>query len=251
MNNTTNITPQDFIGKSLFITTPAYGGLVGSQFAVGISNLRLLLYSFNIKHDLFFVNNDSLVNRARNNCAARFMSEEYSHMMFIDADTEFDAYDVLKFLYSDKDVLVGPVPQKVLPIKYNTTIIKDEAGKVNIHDGKFVEVEYGGTAFMMIKREVFEKMFESYPDLKYEPYDDMAPRIVPLDKFEAFKKGSYALFDTAIEGRTKGDPIPRYLAEDYMFCRRWRDIGGTILLDPSVKLNHNGSYTFEGDLSKL
>tara|TARA_Y100000593_G_scaffold95031_1_gene198548 strand:+ start:2104 stop:2856 length:753 start_codon:yes stop_codon:yes gene_type:complete len=250
MSNEITLSPKDFEGKSLFITTPAYGGLVGSQFAVGISNLRLYLYAFGIKHDLFFINNDSLISRARNNCAARFMCEDYSHMIFIDADTEFEAMDVLKFLHSDKDVLVGPVPQKVLPIKYNTTVIKDESGNIITHDDKFVEVEYGGTAFMMIKREVFQKMFKSYPELKYEPYDD-GGHIVPVEKYDLFRKNSYALFDTSIMGRSKSDQLPRYLAEDYMFCRRWREIGGKILLDPAVKLNHKGSYTFEGDLSKL
>ena len=53
------------------------------------------------------------------------------------------------------------------------------------------------------------------------------------------------MFDTII------DPVDnRYLSEDYTFCRRWQALGGEIWLDPNTKLNHVGSYTFEGDVSK-
>ena len=49
-------------------------------------------------------------------------------------------------------------------------------------------------------------------------------------------------FDTAL------DPVDnRYLSEDYFFCRLWQQLGGKIWLEPSIKLNHIGSYTFEGN----
>ena len=43
----------------------------------------------------------------------------------------------------------------------------------------------------------------------------------------------------------------RYLSEDYTFCRRWQKTGGEIWLDLSTRLNHCGSYTFEGDVGKI
>jgi hypothetical protein len=39
----------------------------------------------------------------------------------------------------------------------------------------------------------------------------------------------------------------RYLSEDYTFCRRWQEIGGDIWLDPSISLNHYGSFCFQGN----
>ena len=36
----------------------------------------------------------------------------------------------------------------------------------------------------------------------------------------------YALFDTMI------DPDSRRYPEDYMFCRTWQNMGGTVYLDP-------------------
>jgi hypothetical protein len=43
----------------------------------------------------------------------------------------------------------------------------------------------------------------------------------------------------------------RYLSEDYAFCRRWQKLGGEIWLDPLVKLDHIGHYTFNGNISKM
>jgi hypothetical protein len=56
------------------------------------------------------------------------------------------------------------------------------------------------------------------------------------------KDNFYALFDTMI------DPIDRrYLSEDYTFCRRWQAMDGDIWLDPSISLNHYGSFCFQGN----
>ena len=43
----------------------------------------------------------------------------------------------------------------------------------------------------------------------------------------------------------------RYLSEDYAFCRRWQQLGGEIWLDPLVKLDHVGHYTFNGNIGKM
>jgi len=261
MNKT--VDSSSFEGKTLFLTTPCYGAKVNSDFAMAISALRCKLEAFNIKYSIYFLNNDSLISRARSKCATKFLSDTYwegpkgslfTHMMFIDADTGFDPNDVLKFLYSDEDILVGAVPKKKLPIEYNTVAVLNDDGEYITHKERFLEVEYGGTAFMMIKREVFEKMQESYPELKHEPFDnELCPSTAESSR-QFYIKNSYAYFDTQILPRAKKSQCTdnktlRYFAEDYMFCRRWTDMGGKILLDPSVKLNHYGDYLFEGDLT--
>ena len=85
---------------------------------------------------------------------------------------------------------------------------------------------------MLIKREVIEKMIKHYPETKYMPevFDDASQ--VGVEK--------HALFDTMIENG-------RYLSEDYTFCRRWQNMGGKIYVDPSIVLDHVGTYTFKGN----
>jgi hypothetical protein len=255
MKEQITLTPELFKGKSLLITTPAYGGMVNSDFALSIATLCKYLQALQIKHDVFFLNNESLISRGRNTCVARFMSlYDFTHMIFIDADTIFEAQDVLKFLHSDEDVLTGPVPIKTLPIGYNLYPLRDEDNNVITYKDKLLEMNSVGTAFMMIKREVFKKMFEAYPELKYRPYEQSIKKLQLRDKEEDYLNSCYALFDCGVHDAVFDDEAKgtkRYVAEDYMFCYRWRKIGGKILLDPNVKLNHAGTYVFQGDLSKL
>ena len=100
-----------------------------------------------------------------------------------------------------------------------------------------VEVLDASTGFWLMKRTVVEKMIEAYPELFYLNDSSIDPK---------FNQYCYSFFDTI------HDPDDnRYLSEDYTFCRRWQKIGGQIWLDPNTKLNHVGSYTFEGDVNKI
>ena len=51
----------------------------------------------------------------------------------------------------------------------------------------------------------------------------------------------YSLFDCCI------DPISRvYFSEDYLFCKRWIEIGGELWLDINTNLNHTGIIDYKG-----
>jgi hypothetical protein len=51
----------------------------------------------------------------------------------------------------------------------------------------------------------------------------------------------YSIFDCKIDERG------HYLSEDWLFCRRWQEIGGDVWLDPSISLNHYGHFCFQGN----
>jgi len=210
--------------------------------------------------------NESLVTRARNVLLAYFLSSDYTHLLFIDADIEFQVEDVIKLYAHDKDVIVGAYPKKGVSwqrIKDNMQAPSNEAKqftdkeiaaygsdyainfKFTNREERTIQVENGvvklhdaGTGFMMIKREAILKLLKAYPELKYNN-DVQINNANITDNF-------YALFDTMI------DPIDkRYLSEDYTFCRRWQEIGGDIWLDPSISLNHYGHFCFQGNPSAI
>jgi len=152
-----------------------------------------------------------------------------THLMFIDADIEWQASSVLKLASLDKDIVGGAYPKKSFPVDFAVNVIPGQRVR------EVTKVYDIGTGFLMIKREVIQKMFDNYPHLKYKNTIGLDPKYDDL---------CYALFDTMlINGH--------YLSEDYGFCHLWRQLGGSIYLDKSIILGHYGAYLFKGDPNSI
>jgi hypothetical protein len=233
------LSDEELSKQNIFFATPCYGGLMTDQYHLSMFRVLEVLRNHKISHQLTTLRNESLITRARNILTAMFLArEDATHLMFIDADIEFDAQDIVKLVRANLPIAVGAYPKKTLPIQYaiNLKITDPAKGTVNVKND-LVEVLDASTGFFMIKREVIEKMIVAYPELHIKNDSSIDPSL---------NKHCYALFDTLL------DPTDnRYLSEDYTFCRRWQKLGGSIWLDPTIKLNHVGSYTFEGDVSKI
>ena len=196
--------------------------------------------------------NESLIPRGRCVAVGRFMqlpsAKDFTHFMFIDADVEFQPESVLRLLFSGHDVSVACYPKKYVnfegakkeiieggkrPLEMASADLVVNLGKASapVING-FAEVLDGPTGFMMIKREVFEKMEKHYPELHCK--NDHANK-----DFDFYP----ALFDCMICPVTK-----RYLSEDYAFCRRWQQMGGKIYGDTQTVLGHVGNLTFAGTM---
>jgi len=252
--------------KHIFIATPCYGGQLGEPYFRSMIKLAILCNKYNIQYTISTLANESLVTRGRNTLTSFFMeNKQATHLFFIDADIEFNAEDVLRMVAYDKPIVVGAYPKKAINwdsiigasrsnleetsqtieghssnYVVNFDFLKDDAGnptpQVQIEDN-LVKLKDAGTGFMCIRRDTIQKMFDEHPDWKY------VNDINVDQKFEPFM---YALFDTMIDPDSR-----RYLSEDYMFCRTWQKMGGTVYLDPRTALNHVGHYTFRGNIRKL
>jgi hypothetical protein len=102
------------------------------------------------------------------------------------------------------------------------------------HRSGFITGVYAGTGFMLIRRSCFERMIIAYPETKFD-----VAHVYPIPKERS--QNQYALFDCIIEPGTN-----IYLSEDFTFCRRWRQMGGKIWLDPKSRLSHHGTFRFQG-----
>ena len=97
---------------NVFFATPCYGGMVTDQFFLSMFRVTQDLMKHGINFRITTLRNESLVTRARNILTAMFLESECSHLMFIDADIEFQVDDVLKLWMHNKDVAVGAYPKK-------------------------------------------------------------------------------------------------------------------------------------------
>ncbi len=147
--------------------------------------------------------------------------------MFVDADIGWEPWHLLVMLDAQKDVIGGLYPMKSLPIKWCVNGIPGKPEPAP--EDNLIEVSKTGTGFMLIKREVFEKL-DAHPATKPFKNDiGLDPVLDPYMK---------TYFDTAVrEGR--------YYSEDWTFCENWRDIGGQVWVDKRVLLRHTGTYTFD------
>jgi hypothetical protein len=223
---------------NLFFATPCYGGLLTDQYFLSMFKTQQQLMQQGLSFRVTTLRNESLITRARNILVAMFLESDCTHLMFIDADIEFSPDSILRMLAMDKPIIAGAYPKKTLPVDFAINFKFKDAGRSILNtDNGAIEVLDASTGFFMIKREVIEKMIIAYPELHYKNDSSIDPN---------FDKYCYALFDTILDKKDN-----RYLSEDYCFCRRWQDIGGSIWLDPNTKLNHVGSYTFQGDVSTM
>lgn len=257
-DNQVKLQSEELRKMNVFFATPCYGGVVTDQYFLSMFRLSQTMIQNGINFRITTLRNESLVTRARNILTAMFMADESAtHMMFIDADIEFDAESVLRMLAMNKNITAAAYPKKT--VDWNGVAKAVQAGetdpapagaeyainlkfedkatkKVKAKDGA-VEVLDASTGFFLIKKEVIKTMMESYPELHYKNDSSIDPK---------YNKYCYSLFDTI------HDPIDnRYLSEDYTFCRRWQSLGGSIWVDPNTKLNHVGAFTFQGNLNKI
>ena len=239
----------------LFVATPMYGGMCAGYYMQSVIQLMTTCQANGVDVHFSFMFNESLITRARNSLALTFLKTECTHLMFIDSDIRFRAEDVIHMIRADKDVLCGIYPKKEInwysvkaamdrgvpfdQLKSHTgsfvVNLVDYAGEVTVPMNMPVEIFNGGTGFMLIKREVFEKMGEVVPSYSNDVIDlsGMMKQSEPIKEF----------FTTSIEPGTN-----RLLSEDYHFCRTWREMGGKVYAAPWCQLAHIGTYAFEGQL---
>jgi len=206
---------------------------------------------------ILHLHSESLITRGRNMIVLKFLAEEsFTHLFWIDSDIAFQSQSVFRLLQADRDVGAGvyPIkrfnwPEQGLPAGMTRRQFEDrytdyafnpvgygERMSEHADAGGLVEVAEAPTGFMVIKRHVFKQMMEMYPELNYVP--DGPPNNPQAHLHWRF-------YDCMIDPDSG-----RYLSEDYAFCRRWRDVGGKVWIDPNCKLMHLGQHLFNGDLAQ-
>ena len=233
-----------------------YGGMCAGYYMQSVIQLMTTCQSNGVDVHFSFMFNESLITRARNSLAATFLKTECTHLMFIDSDIRFRAEDVIHMIRAEKDILCGIYPKKEInwyqvkaamdrgvpfdQLKNHTgsfvVNLVDYVGEVTVPIGIPVEIFNGGTGFMLIKREVFEKMADVVPEYANDVID-LSGQMKQLEPIKEY-------FTTSIEPGTN-----RLLSEDYHFCRTWREMGGKVYAAPWCQLAHIGTYAFEGQLT--
>lgn len=240
--NMLRLTANDVKDKSLFIGTPMYASKCHGKYLYSVLSLVDLCNRVGIRTVFSSICNESLVQRSRNYIVDEFLRSQFSHMIFLDTDIEFPPEYVLTLLLSGKDLIGAPYPNKTIDWEQVRNVVlsghdknlASVAGERTHHGGwgDVVETNVLTTGFMLIGRDMLERLIVAYPEYSYKP-DHLG-----LANFNG-KRRIQLFFSSEI------DPDTNVLVSEYeFFCRLWRKIGGKIYVCPWMVLNHIGHHKF-------
>jgi hypothetical protein len=244
--------PAEAAQPFIYLAAPCYGGVVNLYFMQSVLALQEACRARGVGLHIELMGGDALITRARSRLAAGFLAHsEATHLLFCDADIGFRPENVFRLLEADKPVIAAVCPMKLIDwdraraagkadtsdmmaasLGYVVRFLPTPDNSVEVENG-IAQVAYGGTGFLMIRRDAMQTIVDAHPELRAKMGD-----ISGGGAAEAVM-----VFDTMVEPETG-----QYLSEDYAFCRRWRDLGGEIWADFEARLTHVGHAAYTGSL---
>lgn len=220
----------DLSGKSLFIALPAYDFKVSLKLAVSLAKFSRASAEHGIDIQIGSICGCSVVSRARNLLAKDMLESKCDYLLFIDSDINFEPDDIFRLMAwgtDPKKGIVAAVPRTRNESKvYIATLDYDENGDLTMNGMGLVRAKRVATAFMLVRREVFETLEKEHPEWAY--YDSKTDRTLScMFDFELSEEG--------------------YIGEDFLFCDRVRSHGFEVWIDPTITLGHMGVQEYVGN----
>lgn len=149
-----------------------------------------------------------------------FLKSAMDEMLVLDTDLKYTHQHISMLLSHDVPLVTGVHPKKCLGLVF--PIVPLETNPDPFQDGgpDLVEVEKAPRGIMRIKREVFEAL-KSHPEIKPCYNCDVDDDIWPFWQ------------------QTAGGE-----SDDFNFCRRYREVGGRVLVDRRCLVEHAGSAIY-------
>ena len=209
---------------------PTYDFKVTAKLAISLADFCVQATKYGVDIQICNISGCSVVSRVRNLIAKDFLDSDCTDLMFIDSDINFNASDIFRLMAWNidpkKGIVAGiPVARKKGKT-YISTLDTDEEENIFMNHMGLVKAKRVATAFMLIRREVFEKLYEAHPEWRYHDEKKIGDEMI-------------AFFDFALKDGN-------YIGEDFLFCDRARELGFEVWIDPTIKLGHMGMEEFAG-----
>ena len=205
---------------SIAIGIPAHSGTIHT------ATQRAILSCLGMFEQQVYFDGCSDLAKARCSCVERYLATGCKNLLFIDSDMEFTRADMHRILeHQQLDIVAGVYPPKRTDDNRPMMWPQPE-----IETG-LLEVERAATGFMLIRRDVFERIRAHWGDRYY---------------FEqAFGGMVYDYFPSGIQLNLLDSQGRRmWLSDDYAFCELARAAGCRVWVDLDVRLGHIGPVTY-------
>lgn len=206
---------------NIMIATPAFNGKVDIPYCLSLIDTINLLNQNNVQVTPLIVPSGSLLVAERNRILEAFWKSDCTHVLCIDSDLGWPSPAVLSMLQQKKDFIAGIYPARSNENSFIFRPVINENGSI-LQENHLLKMNFIPSGFILLTRNCIRKMRDKYPELYYKPKDK-----------RDISEEAYALFNTEVyEGEFWG--------EDYVFCRRAREAGIDIWVDPLIQFNHAG-----------
>lgn len=167
------------------------------------------------------------ISLARNLAIARFLATDYDDLFFVDDDVAWQEGAMVRLLKHPVDVVAGAYPRRFDELSFP---VRWDDNKPEIWadpNTGLIEVKGVAAGFLRLTREACEKLVKMYGNDWYDQFGSPTGKAVALFDFERRENVAYS--------------------EDYVFCEKWRDIGGKVWVDPEITFMHMGQRAFSGN----
>lgn len=216
--------------RNVFVGIPTRDPLVKVNTMASVVDAVYDLGSAGMAMTLFNWSGDPLISHARNVVLATFLLKtDCSDLLFVDDDVSWERGAVTRLMGHPVDVVAGVYRHKRDPESYPVNWFDE--GKIMVDNATGLldarDVPFG---FTRVTRKAAEQMWEAAKDkpFQHSSAPDLECRLV---------------FDMMYEDG-------KYFGEDYVFCRKWRDLGGKVWIDPELNLIHTGWKDYHGHIGK-
>ena len=191
--------------SGVFIATPAYDEWVSIEHASALFEGAAYLALAGIEMSHSIAPGNPFIDIARNELVEEFLRSDAEDLLFVDADVGFDAKALTRVLAYEEEIVGGLVPKRDAKSdsSYHSNALTGRMSASGL-----IECKELPTAFMRIKRGVFDKLERPY-----------------------FKTGSN----------------PKDFGEDIYFCRKWCALGGSLWIDADLTFSHRGGKVWKGN----
>lgn len=216
--------------RNYFIAVPVHTGEVRHEMAASLVGAVAALQKLGHRWYLHFLSGCSIIPDARDILASTFLRGEWTHIIWLDSDIAFPPHSFTRLITPDVEMIGGLYRFKRDIEEYPVNFFPGERWAVNPATGEpdgegLIKTQHIPFGFCCMSRSVIEKMAKARPKTYTNPIDSTLK--------------CYNFFDRVVEDGVSW-------GEDYIFCRRWREIGGDIWVDPKMHLTHIGTKHYPG-----
>lgn len=168
------------------------------------------------------------ISNARATMLRKALDVKADVIVFIDHDLSWAPEDLLTLIETDGDVVAGTYRFKNDTGDYMGACLPYPNGLPQVREDGGIRAFCAPAGFLKVTQGCINAFIGHFPELCYG--DKFAPSV------DLFNHGAH-------EGVWYG--------EDYAFCRRWREVGGDIVIVPDLNISHwQGDIEYKGNFHR-